>query len=291
MIDLNEIRVFVKVVETGSFAGAARSLALPSTTVSRRVQRLEKSLGMTLLRRSTRKLTLTEQGERYFNQCQKHISGLDDANIFAAQLQQQPRGTLKISAPLDFVVRYAQSWINEFLTAYPDVNIELDATDGYKDILEEKIDICFRSGEIKGNDLIARRIMSTQTIYCASPDYLERYGIPENPDELSLHTCVSWGQDNWLFQNERQKWDILVKGRYKTNSIHLAIRAAEAGLGIIKTPVSIAEPFLNKGSLQRILQRYEMPPGQMYIVYKANKYLPKAMRLFIDHVITTTKLK
>lgn len=290
MIDLNEINVFIKVVEAGSFAEASRLLSLPPTTISRRVQRLEKSLGMTLLHRSTRRLALTEQGEHYFNQCQQHIIGLDEANIFASQLQQQPQGTLKITAPLDFVVSHAQPWINEFLKMHPDVNIELDATDFYRDIIKERIDICFRSGEIKGNSLVARRILSSQTIYCASPDYLTKYGVPAMPSELNQHVCILWGKNIWPFQYQQQKWNIPIKGRYQTNSSHLAIRAAEAGLGIIRTPLSIAEPFLDKGSLQQILQGYEMPVEHMYIVYNANKFLPKAMRLFIDHVIAKTAI-
>ncbi len=289
MVDFNEINIFIKVVEAGSFVGGGKLLGIPSTTVSRKVQQLEDSLGVRLLHRSTRKLSLTDQGLLYFQQCQQHLMGIEEANLVVTQSQKQPKGTLRITSPLDFATLYAQPWINEFLAKYPEVKIELKVTDHQVDLIEERIDIAFRSGVLKDSNLVARRIGPKQSVCCASPDYLAQYGEPVHPRELTQHLCILWGNilqnQNWQFKEMDQVLDIPVNGRYATDANHLLIKAAVAGLGIARVPLPLVKPYLESKSLNLILTDYEMPAGNMYIIYQSHKYLTQNIRLFVDHVI------
>ncbi|WP_411062868.1 LysR family transcriptional regulator [Vibrio rotiferianus] len=289
MIDLNEINIFTKVVEAGSFVGGGKLLGMPSTTVSRKVQQLEDSLGVRLLHRSTRKLSLTDQGLLYFQQCQQHLMGIEEANLAVTQLQKQPKGTLRITSPLEFATLYAQPWINEFLAKYPEIKVELKVTDHQIDLIEDRIDIAFRSGVLKDSNLVARRIAPKQSVCCASPDYLAKHGEPIHPKELTQHLCILWGDQlqnqNWQFKDMDQTLDIPVNGRYVSDANNLLIMAAAAGLGIAKVPLPLVMPYLENESLNQILTEYEIPSGNMHIIYQSHKYLTQNIRLFVDHVI------
>ncbi len=289
MVDLNEINIFIKVVEAGSFVGGGRLLGIPSTTVSRKVQQLEESLGVRLLHRSTRKLSLTDQGALYFRQCQQHLMGIEEANLQVTEAQLQPKGTLRITSPLDYATLYAQPWINEFLAKYPEVKIELKVTDHQLDLIDDRIDIAFRSGVLKDSNLVARRIGPKQSVCCASPDYLARYGEPLHPRELTQHLGILWGDSlqnqHWQFIDKEEVVDIAINGRYATDANHLLIKAAVAGLGIARVPLPLVEPYLESNSLNLILTDYEMPAGNMYIIYQSHKYLTQNIRLFVDHVV------
>ena len=288
-MDLNEINAFIKVVEAGSFVGGGKLLGMPSTSVSRKVQQLENNLGVRLLHRSTRKLSLTDQGLLYFQQCQQHLMGIEEANLIVSQLQKKPKGTLRITSPLDFASFYAQPWINDFLVKYPDVNIELKVTDHQVDLIEDRIDIAFRSGVLKDSNLVARRIAPKQSICCASPAYLKQYGVPTHPRELTQHQCVLWGDalqnQHWQFKDKEQVLDIPVTGRYAADVNQLLIKAAVAGIGIAKVPLPLVESYIEDKSLTLLLSDYEMPAGNMHIIYQSHKYLTQNIRLFVDHVI------
>ncbi|MGF1735930.1 LysR substrate-binding domain-containing protein [Photobacterium satsumensis] len=289
MVDLNEVNVFIKVVEAGSFVGAGKLLGMPSTTVSRKVQQLEESLGVRLLHRSTRKLSLTDQGRLYFQQCQQHLIGIEEANIVVTQLQKEPKGTLRITSPLDFASLYAQPWINEFLVKFPEINIELKVTDHQLDLIDDRIDIAFRSGVLKDSNLVARRLIAKHSVCCASPTYLAEHGVPTNPQELVNHQCILWGDSlqnhSWQFTEGGEKIDIPVNGRYATDTNHLLLEAAVAGLGIARVPLPLVEPYLEANSLRLVLTDYESPAGNMYIIYQSHQYLTQNIRLFVDHVV------
>ncbi|WP_261396529.1 LysR family transcriptional regulator [Photobacterium rosenbergii] len=289
MIDLNEVNVFIKVVEAGSFVGAGSALGMPSTTVSRKVQQLEESLSVRLLHRSTRRLSLTDQGRVYFEHCQQHLLGIEQANLLLTQLQKEPKGTLRITSPMDFAYLYAQPWINEFLIKYPEINIELKVTDHQVDLIDDRIDIAFRSGVLKDSDLIARQLTAKHNVCCASPSYLTEYGMPNTPRELAVHQCILWGDSlqnhRWQFQEGDEKIDIPVTGRFASDTNHLLLEAAAAGLGIARAPLPLVEPYFESGALKRVLEDYDMPAGSMHIIYQSHKYLTQNIRLFVDHVI------
>ncbi|MCG7587042.1 LysR family transcriptional regulator [Photobacterium sp. OFAV2-7] len=289
MIDFNEIKVFVTVAEAGSFIGAGKILAMPSTSVSRKVQQLENNLGVRLLHRSTRKLSLTTQGEEYFKQCRHHLAAIDEANRFISTSQQAPQGTLRITSPLDFASHYVQPWVIDFLASYPDIKVEMEVSDAQVDLIEDRIDIAFRTGKLQDSNLIARRLGPKKTVCCASPRYLAQHGIPALPQDLTKHWCIPLGgnlqNQSWTFQDGKQSQTIPINGRYSSDSVLLAIKAAVEGLGIVRVPVPLAKPYLESNSLVSVLETYEHAAGDIFIIYQSHKYLTKSIRLFIDHIL------
>ena len=292
MIDFNEIYVFVKVVEAGSFVGASKQLNMPSTTVSRKVQKLEEALGVRLLQRSTRKLYLTDIGQQYFERCQQSLVGIEEATTIASQARSMPTGVLRITSPMDFAVNYLQPWVDEFLRIYPDVNIELEVTDRYVDLLDERIDIAFRSGELEDSSLVARRIGPKQSVLCASPGYLERAGQPISPEELSHHDCVIMGSSlanqHWKLQTKNGEVTVPVKGRYAVDNMQLVVKALISGMGIAQVPYPLVRALLKNGELVQVLEGCEPAQQSIYVVYPSHKQLAGHVRAFIDYVVEQT---
>lgn len=293
MIDLNEVYVFVKVVEAGSFVGASKQLNMPSTTVSRKIQKLEDTLGVRLLQRSTRKLHLTDIGRHYFENCQQSLVEIEEANALASQSRTMPTGVLRITSPTDFAINYLQSWISDFLALYPDVQIELEVTDRFVDVIEERIDIAFRSGELKDSSLIARRIGPKQSVFCASPQYLAKAGKPTTPDDLTQYDCIIMGtslkNQYWRFVTEENEISVPVTGRYAVDNMQLVVKAALNGMGIAQVPYPLAIESLENDKLIRLLADYSVPVQSMYIIYPSHKHLARNVRVFIDHVIASTQ--
>jgi DNA-binding transcriptional LysR family regulator len=293
MIDLNEVYVFIKVVEAGSFVGASKQLNMPSTTVSRKIQKLEETLGVRLLQRSTRKLHVTDIGQHYFENCQQSLVAIEEANALASQSRSEPTGVLRITSPTDFAIHYLQSWINDFLALYPDVQIELEVTDRYVDIIDERIDIAFRSGELKDSSLIARRIGPKQSVFCASPAYLDKAGSPNKPEDLTHHDCIIMGtslkNQYWRFDSAENEITIPVTGRYAVDNMQLVVQAAHNSKGIAQVPYPLAIKSLENGQLIRLLSDFSVPVQSMYIIYPSHKHLAKNVRAFIDHVVVSTQ--
>lgn len=288
-MDLNDIKVFISVVEAGSFAGASKNLAMPSTTVSRKVVQLEASLGVKLLHRSTRKLSMTEEGRHYFHLCQQHLIALEEANDAVMQAQSKPKGKIRISSPFDFAIQYAQPWIAEFLKAYPEISIELDTSDNYVNMVENRIDVAFRSGQLQDSSLIARRIGPKHSVCCASPEFLKTISKIKHPDDLIKKNCLIMGkslsQNHWQFLKNGKQYQTTVSGRYATTSMHLVIESALSGLGVAYVPIALVKDQLESGRLVQVLTDYETPKSNMFVIYQSHKYMTKSIRLFIDHVI------
>lgn len=289
MVNLNDINIFIKVVNAGSFIGGAKVLNMPSTTVSRKVQQLEDSLGVRLLHRSTRKLSLTEPGLSYFQQCEQLLFGIEEANMSVTKLQKTPKGTLRISSPLGFAKLYVQPWVNTFTEQYPAINIELIISDYPVDLIENRIDISFRSGVLEDSNIVARAIGLKHSVCCASPEYLAKHGEPVHPKELGHHSCLLWGDtaqtQEWSFEDKNQDIKVVVGGRYSTDSHCLLAEAALSGLGIAKLPLLSIESYLEDKKLKLILSNYPVPIGKIYITYQTRKNLNENVRLFIDYVI------
>ncbi|MCW8831913.1 MAG: LysR family transcriptional regulator [Colwellia sp.] len=288
-MDLNDIKVFISVVEAGSFSGASKSLAMPPTTVSRKVVQLEANLGVKLLHRSTRKLSMTEEGRHYFHLCQQHLIALEDANDAVMQAQSKPKGKIRISSPFDFAMQYAQPWITAFLKEYPEISIELDTSDSYVNMVENRIDIAFRSGQLQDSSLIARRIGPKHSVCCASPEFLKTIGKIKSPDDLTKANCLIMGkslsQNHWQFIKNKKQYQAIVTGRYTTTSMHLTIDSALNGLGIAYVPIALVKNHFESGRLVQLLTDYETPKSNMFLIYQSHKYITKSIRLFIDHVI------
>lgn len=288
-MNLNDIKVFIDVVEAGSFAGASKTLGMPSTTVSRKVQMLEAGLGVKLLHRSTRKLSLTEEGDHYFHLCQQHLLALEEANDVIRQAQLKPKGKIRITSPLDFSIHYVQPWIIEFLQQYPEISIELDTSDDYVNMVEDRIDVAFRSGKLQDSSLIARRIGPKQNVCCASPAFLSSIPAINQPEDLERVNCIVFGKSSagsqWHFTKEKQSFHVSVSGTYATNSIGLVIDSALAGLGVAYAPIALINPYLMNGQLVQVLADYDTPRSNMFVIYQSHRYMAKPIRLFIDHVM------
>jgi len=292
VVDLNDIYVFVKVVEAGSFVGASKQLNMPSTTVSRKVQKLEQALGVRLLQRSTRKLHVTDAGQQYFDNCQQSLARIEDATTLACQSSVMPTGVLRITSPVDFAVNYLQPWINGFLTLYPDVQVELEVTDRYVDMIEEGIDIAFRSGALEDSSLVARRIGPKKSVFCASPAYLEAHGRPLCPDDLAQHDCIVMGSSlknkHWTFMKDGGELSVPVSGRYAVDNMQLVVSAAHEGMGIAQVPYPLVIESFRAGTLTQVLVEYSAPESNIYIIYPSHKQLARIVRAFIDHVVEST---
>jgi DNA-binding transcriptional LysR family regulator len=293
VIDLNALAVFAGVVEAGSFTGGARSLGLPKGSVSRKVSGLEAALGVRLLHRTTRKLSLTEVGRAYYAQCRKGLVELDAANLLVQETRSVPSGTLRISAPADFGSGGLGEWVEAFLKRYDQVRIELVLSDRYVDLIEQRIDLAFRTGQLRDSSFIARKLGPARRVLCASPDYLARRGTPKDLDDLRDHDAVIYGPSVegalWHLSGPDGDVAVQVKGRLAGDSITFVLRAALSGLGIALLPEAFARTEFDTGRLKPVLERYGTAGQGVYAVYPSNRHLSTTVRAFLDLVVEMTE--
>jgi DNA-binding transcriptional LysR family regulator len=274
---LQAMRVFTTVVETGAFSRAAEQLHLSATAASRHIAELEKHLGAQLLQRSTRRIHLTEIGANYYDRCRAILADVDEAEAQAASSETQPKGTLRISLPHSFGLRYIAPLIPEFSRRYPELHLEFSFSDRHVDLVEEGIDMAIRiTGELK-TSLVARKLAPVRIFCCASPEYLARHGTPNTPEDLAQHNCITYSYapnaNNWTFMRNDKSIEVPVKGHLRSNSGELGHLAARDGLGITMLPNFILCEDLRKGTLKILLPDYPIPPINVYAVY-----LPGARR-------------
>jgi DNA-binding transcriptional LysR family regulator len=286
MIDLNDIVVFASVVEAGSFTAAARLLAMPKTTVSRRIAALEREVGVRLLQRTTRSLNLTDAGRLYYEQSSQGLRTIEEANLRLAEARAEPSGTIRISAPVGFGGHFLIRAVVDFLAMYPKTNVELRLTDDRLNLVEDGIDLAFRTGILQDSTLIARKLGSTHRLLCASPDYLARHGVPESPADLTRHQCVIAGPSasgaHWVLDGPSGQETVVVAGRFAANEMQAVVAAALAGFGIAQLPQAIAEGLIKEGRLQRVLRDYTTPAGGLYVLYPSSRHLSPLVKAFIE---------
>jgi DNA-binding transcriptional LysR family regulator len=271
------MRVFATVVESGSFVRAAEQLHLSPTAASRHVAELEKHLGAQLLQRSTRRLNLTGIGADYYDRCRTILADVEEAEAQAATAESQPRGTLRISLPHSFGLRYIAPLMPEFCKRYPDLQLELGFSDRTVDLVEEGIDMAVRiTGELK-TSLIARKLAPARIVCCAAPTYLEINGVPRHPDDLRKHNCITYSYapttNNWAFLRDGKEISVQVKGTLRSNSGDMSRLATVAGLGITTLPIFLICDELRSGQLVPLLTDYPIPDINVHAVY-----LPGARR-------------
>jgi len=285
MIDLNDIQVLARVVEAGSFTAAARLLGMPKTTVSRRIAALEREVGVRLLQRTTRSLSLTDAGRLYYEQSSQALRLIERANLRLAEARAEPSGTIRISAPVGFGGHFLTATVFDFLTAHPKTRVELRLTDDTLNLVETGIDLAFRTGVLPDSTLVARRLGSTHRILCASPDYLARCGVPAVPADLAGHHCVIAGPSAagapWVLEGPEGSETVTVSGRFAANEMQAVHAAALAGLGIAQLPLGIAEAAVAEGRLRRVLPEHTTPAGGLYAVYPSSQHLSPLVRAFI----------
>lgn len=290
MLDLNQISFFVRVVQTGSFAEAARRLGLPPTTLSRQVAQLEDSLQARLLQRTTRKLTLTDAGRTLFDQCVVQIEALRSAGEELAGESQKPKGHVRIAAPVGFFDFLQMAWVAEFSAAHPGVQLEFLLSDAMADFIGEGIDVAFRgSATLPDSSLVARKVAITYLAMAASPTYLAARGTPRTVEDLAQHDCIHAGgpgaRGTWRLNGPGGPMSIAVTSPFSANTGQAQHKAALAGLGICLLTVNTVQEDLRTGALIEVLPGISSGDAALYVVYPSRSYVPRAVTAFVEMAV------
>ncbi len=290
-MNLNDVRLFLRVVETNSFTAAADTLGIQKSTISRRIAQLEDDLGVRLLQRSTRKLSLTNEGHELFARCRPLVEELEQVPDLVSAHHSEPRGRLRVTVPTDMGIYLLDDVFASFLQCYPRLEIEIELSTRLVDLIEEGFDLALRVGELADSSLVARPIAHIQMGLYASPTYLEQHGIPQTPDDLARHHCITIQRPNpqWRFLDWQGGEPINVKARIKANSLSFAASMAEKGLGITRMPHPFAKTQVDSGLLVPVLERFQAPKVVINAVYPSRRHLNPKVRLFIDHVMSMLK--
>ena len=289
MKDIGAIPFFITVIEQGSFSKAASKLGVTKSAVSKRISGLEAELGVKLLYRSTRQLSLTEAGERYSSFAMQAFQAAEAAENAATELQQVPKGTLRVSTPMAFGRLYLSPLIPDFLKRYPDIELKLEMNDAWSDLIADGFDVALRGGELVDSSLRARQLTVLQSVICAAPEYLEQHGPPLTPQELTKHNCMLYSHqavvNEWRFSQGITQQSVRVKGNYQVNNAEALHEALLQGAGIGRLPTFIAGKDIRAGRLIPVLTDYELPAKPLYVLFPEKRYMPVKVRVFIDFLV------
>ena len=276
---------FVAVAESGGFSSAAKKLNCSTSHVSRQISRLEKRLGSRLFARTTRQISLTENGEFYYQQCKQLVTGLQQANEQLSQQQYQLSGTLKVSAAGGFAESYIAPALMEFAKQHPELNIEIDFNSRLVNFVEDGIDFAIRYGELNDSNLIARKLISRSMMVAASPEYLKTYGTPNHPNQLKRHHCIIANNDHWAFNIDGAKQSVKVTGNWRSNNANVVREACEQSLGIAYMPESTFAESIEQQKLVPLLDSYCIKGATSWVVYQNKQFMPLRARLAIDFLL------
>lgn len=282
-----DLQTFVAVVETGSFTAAADRLGAAKSAVSRRIAALEERLGVQLLRRTTRRISLTNTGESFYHHSARILADLEEAESAVAQEHGELRGTLKVALPMSFGLRHMSGPIADFSRLHPRVNFDLDLNDRRIDLIEEGIDVAIRIGHLADSSLMARKLFDVRSVVCGSPKYFSAHGLPKTPAELKDHPCLVYGNlpdpAKWVCTDrDQQTHEFNVNVAMIATSGDILCAAAAEGLGITRQPTFIAGDAISHGRLVPILTDYEWPVTPAYALYPPTRHLSYRVREFID---------
>jgi DNA-binding transcriptional LysR family regulator len=285
MQNLTDIAIFVKVVELSSFTAAAEALDMSQPVVSKAVTRLEEKLGARLLNRTTRRLSLTEAGSELYGRSVRALAEIENAELEVARFQTEPRGLLRVSAPMSFSILHLGPAIQSFLTRFPGVTLELS-------LVEEGFDVAVRIGRLQDSNLIARKIAPVRQILCASPAYLAQHGEPERPEDLLEHRCILYSllsaPREWrLVGPDGEAHTVPINGAMQSNNGLVNRAAALAGGGIVLLPTFYLGEQLRSGTLKPLLCKFRPQELAVYAVYPERRNLMPKVRSFVDFLVTT----
>jgi len=280
------MNVFVRVAKAGSFAGAARDLGISRAMATKHIMHLEKALDTRLFNRTTRSLSLTEVGASDLGRCQQVLLDVDEMESAVTHLQAEPRGVLKISAPPVIGATHIAPALAEFLKVNEDLSVEIVLKGSHVDLVDEGVDIAIFLGKLQDTSLVARKLASSSLVVCGAPAYFERYGVPEEPEDLVDHSClVNWAippRDRWKFRGVLGDREVKVSGRMQANVADPIRVAANKGLGLVMLPNYIVGRDIEKGKLQVVLEQYRISPLEIHAVYPHRKYLSAKVRDFLE---------
>lgn len=284
-MDFNEAAVFVKVIQAGSFSAAARQLGLPTSTVSTRVSRLEKRLGITLLQRTTRRINLTEAGTVYYHHASQGLGYLLEAEAAVDEARKQPQGRLKVTAPADLGDGLLAGLIERTQQAFPELEVELLLTERYVDLVAESIDVAIRTGDLRDSTLVAKSLGTIHWAIFASHAYLNKSAPLEVPQDIHAHHCLQFtpmGRDAWRLKNQYSNISIPLQARTMVNSIGVVKAMAENGQGLALLPTFICKQGLSDSSLVRVLPEWQGRADPVHLVYPKQRFMPPKLRAFLD---------
>lgn len=286
-MDFNATFVFVRVIQAGSFSRAAKTMDMPVSTVSAKIASLEKSLGVSLMNRTTRRLHLTEAGEVYFRHAVRAVSELETARTLTQESQEGVQGKVKVTAPVEVGMSSLADCISAFVAQYPLIQVELVLTDRIVDLVGEGIDMAIRIGELKDSTLISKRIGTSGTQAYAAPGYLKKAAPIKKPQDLESHSCLIFtnaDQGQWILERGQQIQKLNVKGVFAANNLIALHRLTVDGRGVALLPSFLCQDDIEKKRLTPVLEGWATRRYPVHLVYPQQSFLPKSNRTLIDHI-------
>ena len=286
----SELQLVVELARAGGMSAAARQLDVTPAAVSKRLAQIEARLGVRLFNRSTRRLSLTAEGEDYLESARRILAEIEDLDQRIASRQDSPRGLLKVNAPLGFGRSYIAPAIAEFAQKYPEVSLQLQLTDSPADFVQDAVDVAVRFGDLPDTRLIARKIAPNRRLVCASPGYLKSHGIPATPHDLARHQCIVLRQNEaayglWRFTKGRRSETVKVRGNLSSNDGEVTLTWGLAGLGILQRAEWDLARYLRSGRLVQVLEDYALPQADIYAVFPERHHLSAKVRVFVDFLV------
>ena len=278
------ITEFVAVAETESFTQAAKRLGISTAQVSRQISALEARLASKLFHRTTRKVSVTETGQIYFQLCRQVLDGLAEAERTITNFQSSPRGKLRITAPVIYGEKTIAPLVNDFLLRYPELEVGLSLTNRTLDLVAEGYDLAVRMGALESSTLMAKRLASRTQYICAAPVYLASHGTPHSLSELDRHNCLQGNQNHWRFQENGKARSLKIKGNLVCGSGWALLDAALKGVGIVQLPDYYVKPHLDAGELIPLLAQYQQPDEGIWALYPHNRQLSPKVSLLLEHL-------
>lgn len=290
MDKLQAIQVFVRIVETGGMSRAAESLGVPKPAVTTLIQRLEASLGVRLLNRSTRKVSVTPEGAAYYERCVTILGELRDADESVARGHAAPRGRLRVDVPTLISRSVLVPALPQFFARYPEIELALASRERRADLIEEGIDCALWSGDIADSSVVARRVGFLYFATCAAPSYLATHPRPAHPQDLAQHRCINHFSPRtgrvveWVYRRGRERFQARLPGHIALEDENSYVAAAEAGLGIAQIPAFIVNDAMERGTLELLLGDWFPEPAPLHVVYPQHRHVSGKVRVFVDWV-------
>ena len=288
-MNLNDVSLFIQVVEHNSFTAAADKLGIQKSTISRRISQLEDDLGVRLIQRTTRKLSLTDEGQDLFERCQPLMDELVNATDHVTSKQSEPKGRLRITMPPEMGLFIMNDVVASFIEKYPLIKVDIELSPRVVDLVEEGIYLALRVGALSDSSLIGRRIAEVRLRLFASTQYLTEHGIPESPDDLKQHKCIGTllNTQGWPFSNWNDGQPVHLDFRLRANSLSFCKEMMLKDLGVVRLPESFCIDQVEAGTVQEILSEYTTPLVEIHALYPSRRHLNAKVRLFLDHMMAS----
>ncbi len=285
--NISDLLAFREIVRQGSLSLAAKKLGISVAVISKRLKRLESKLNISLIARSTRRLRITEEGDKYYKHCQFILSAIEEAECEISNESKIPKGQLKISVPAYFGKLYIAPILPDFLKKYPNIGISIDFSDKFTNVIEDGYDLAVRIGNLQDSTLIAKKVAIDQRLVVASPKYLQTFGTPRNPKELQEHNALIFSNPSpfnlWTFFDcNNKEHNIKVQGNFETNSCESLNKAVLSGVGIALRPKWDVWRYIENGDLIHLLTEFSPPQYNIQVVYPSRHYLPQRVSLFVE---------